>query len=361
MTEQSNIAMCDRLLRKQLFPLLEWSFREQQSPFKNVHNQVAGLVQFWSRNSFPITILDTNNLTENGTNLTANVTNQTSNNYSKYLATFWTYLTSFTHGLLSDLERSMHDSDRTSNDLERTACERIDDFAARNINLLLSLRQTVKVKKQKVKFIAMEMESNVNCDISNENVVVKEPNFFNVASTSYKNETFSNDLNVSYKNDLNRFVYETCRLYVTFIRDRSCRRMIDHLKTILSTFESREFLQIFSELCSSKNTTACLSTQLMSIYVDLFKSWLMDVQLASESCVDLVFLLFKYLQDDEDAEEEAVTAKSANNKNTIMHDLVRVSKTIYLFLVTFNVILVNFLPQLFCRLVKSIFFSADRR
>lgn len=249
---QQDVGLCEKLIKTQLYPLLEWCFIEKDSPHKNVFNHVGAMIQYWSRNC----------------------DNSVTINYTKYLEYFWKNLSSMFKGLFCNLEQNSTE-------------EEIENFGMKNTEFLLCLRHSIKIKKQqRVKF------SYETCKYS---------------STLPEDEISCYDLSEKYVNDLYALVYETCQSYINLINIKNTKRPLVYLKSIIQEFESEKFFYFLNE----KVTGQTENNNLLDIYNNLIKKWLLSESLASEDVIDMVFLLFKYLPDDD--------------KSTALRDLIAVS------------------------------------
>lgn len=265
LTQQNDNALCEKLIKTQLFPLLEWCFKEAQSPHKNIFNHVAAMIQHWSRNCADSNV----------------------NNYCRYLEYFWRNLCSMFEGLFMNLEQNYKEDD-------------VDNFAVKSVDFLMYLKSCVKIKKQqKVQFSYEIPDASLN---KTENDNGKE-----------------DALSSAYMESLHSLVYETCGLYINFINSRTSKQLLPYLNSIIKNFESADFFRFLNHKVSGESN----SPNLMQIYYNLISKWLNSPSLVSESVIDLLFLLFKYLQDED--------------KDHVLKDLVAVSLHVSICIKTINI------------------------
>lgn len=334
-----NVDVCATLIRSQLFPLLGWTFNNDdddnvgdddrrdvstvnESTYKNVYVQVASLIYNWYVKMSPSNVDDI-------------ITDAKRTNYSRYLEIFWTDLKT----LICDRIVKLIETARCDDLSETSNLNRIDNFVVRCQHCLTSLKhvergggeqRTTKRKRQSVKFVAVETQG----------VIDKSRNPFtgsggktdasaasSTSTTSCSTSSSSSVLQTSgtvsndYERDLNCLVRDVCLCYVDRIRNvgNCCpyvayrKRMIDHFKTIVIKFDDRQFFSTFYvSLLAHLNVGNVHDRKLIDVHSNLFKLWLYDPDLRSDSCVDLIFLLCKYLEDERD-------------KDTIVNDLITVS------------------------------------
>lgn len=240
MKNESDIVLCEKLIKMQLMPLLEWCFMEAQSPHKVVFNQVAAMLQYWSRNC---------NIAEVP-------------NYSKYINYFWNNIYSLFQGLLMNLEHNYE-------------INAVTDFANKYMEFLICLKHNVKPKKQhKVTFSV-----DSNSEVGDSNTRIK----------------LVNDLDQFYLNSLHNLVYKTCEEYIRFINNKENKELIRHLTSIIQEFENPQFFLYLNEKIGAGDQ----STSLIDIYNNLLVKWMKSGRLSSKSVIDLLFVLFKYLNVEE--------------------------------------------------------------
>lgn len=232
MKHNANIVLCEKIVRHQLIPLLEWCLMDNQANYKTVFNQTAALVQYWCRNQTEI------------------------ENYTLYLKHFWGSAESLFEGLLLNLEAK---SDTSV----------ISDLAAKQVELLQSLRHMVKPKKQqKVKFTSEDQEECANTE---------KPDL-------------PLGCGLDYFDSLNKLALKTCEAYIKLINHKRIKMLIEQLYNIFSDFSDTN---IFSQLRGNEKA------KLSSIYWNVLHKWLKCSYLCCKSVVDLVFLLIKSLDEEE--------------------------------------------------------------
>ncbi|KAF5294612.1 hypothetical protein FQR65_LT10718 [Abscondita terminalis] len=251
MKNQSDIAFCEKLIRIHLFPVIEYNMSDLQISCKGFFNQVAKVIQYWSKNSY----------------------NSNFSNYSKYLQYFWSNLNSLFQGLLLNLELS-YDKDV------------LTQFSSRQMDLLQSLKHIVP-SKQKVSFDTEKSSSVSNTDNENSHLIDK-----------------------SYTDSLNNLVYNTCVSYVKFINEKRNKQLVDCLVTLIEDFDSESFIYRLNAEFGGAN----VKENLIDIYRKLLEKWLNDPLICSKSVIDLVFLIFKYFGREEKMEILNGFIKLGNNE-----------------------------------------------
>ncbi|GJQ69098.1 hypothetical protein Trydic_g6262 [Trypoxylus dichotomus] len=242
MKNQSNIQLCEKLIKSELMPTLEWCLSESPDSYKQLYNQIAGLVQYWHRNRNHPDV----------------------HNYLRYLEYFWTNLDSLFQGLLMNVQHNY----------ERNA---LTDLAVRQIELLISLKHTIKPRKlMKVKF---------------ETEAPAESGDLNTSATKPK----SDKCDESYRSVLNSLVFKLCKCYVNIINDKQSKELLEHLYALILEFENREFFVNLSRLVAGDGCEG----KLIYIYEGLLYKWLKSSYLCTKAVIDMIFILFKYLDDGE--------------------------------------------------------------
>lgn len=240
MKNQSDYILCEKLIKFQLIPLIEWCLIENQAASKLLFGQIAMLVQYWNRSR----------------------NNGDFQNYPRYLNYFWSNVNSLIQGLLMNYEYKYE-------------AKALHDYALKEVEFLLALKQFQKPKKQmKVSFETSEVAC-INKD-------------------GDKNTTPAG-LDEHYLSSLNKLVYEVCESYVKFISEKQSKELIEHLYTLVHEFESYNFFTFLKVKLASKNENAGF----LEIYKGLFSKWLKSAYLTSASVVDLIFLLIVHLDVDE--------------------------------------------------------------
>lgn len=240
MKHEADVALCEKLIKTQLFSLLHWSLTNQQSSSKILFNQVTMLVQYWSRSR----------------------DNPDTQHYSKYLDYFWSNVSSLFEGLILNLQQNF----------EKNA---VADLAAKQVELILSLKHVPKSKKQ----------TKVSFETSISDQTAEQPDLYK-----------SNALNDSYMDSLNNLVYNTCQAYVEFINEKVSKELIEHLVSLMQDFVSKDFFQYLSN-----RLTGDADSKLISVFNGILSKWLLSDALCCKAVVDLVFLLFAYLEIEEKA------------------------------------------------------------
>lgn len=175
-------------------------------------------------------------------------------NFSLYLETFWSNSTSMFEGLLMDSD-------------PETAIL----YVAKQSELLQSLKSVNnKAKKQlKVKFDTTTSQSHLN------------------SSTSSDSDSQITVVDRDYMGRLDALVYSNCECIVKYIKGKHCKGLLEHLQALLQDFASDTFMRNLGD------------GSLMGLYTGLFGKWLKSSYLCSKPVVSMIFLLFKYLTDEE--------------------------------------------------------------
>lgn len=236
MKYNTDVVLCEKLVRHQLIPLLEWNLMDNQTPHKMVFNQTAALVQYWCRNQ------------------------SETENYTMFLKHFWNSIEALFEGLLLNLE--------TNSDTSI-----ISDLAAKQVEFLQSLKHMVKIKKQlKVKFTTDDKDE---------------------AALSDKTD-LPLGCGGDYFDALNKLVLKICEIYIRIINEKRLKTLIEHLCNIFNDFcDSNIFLHLRTYCGGSE------AAKLSGIYWNVLYKWLKCSYLCCKAVVDLVFLLMKSLDEEE--------------------------------------------------------------
>lgn len=193
MKHNANIVLCEKLVRHQLIPLLEWCLMDNQACYKTIFNQTAALIQYWCRNQLEI------------------------EHYTLFIKLFWNSTESLFEGLLLNLE--------TKSDTSV-----INDLAGKQVEFLQSLKHMVKPKKQlKVKFTTEEQEECM----------------------SVQGHELPLGCGYDYFESLNKLVLKTSEAYIKLINHKRLKVLIEQLYNIFSDFCDAN---LFSHLCKSSET-----------------------------------------------------------------------------------------------------------
>lgn len=236
MKYNTDVVLCEKLVRHQLIPLLEWCLMDSQAPHKIMFNQTAALVQYWCRNQSEI------------------------ENYALFLKHFWNSVEALFEGLLLNLQ--------TYSDTSM-----ISDLAAKQVEFLQSLKHMVKIKKQlKVKFTTEDKDEGALSD--------KTDSPLGCGS--------------DYFDALNKLVLKICEIYIKIINEKRMKTLIEQLCNIFNDFsDSNIFLHLRSYCGGSEEA------KLSGVYWNVLYKWLKCSYLCCKAVVDLVFLLMKSLDEEE--------------------------------------------------------------
>lgn len=234
--KQSEETLCKNLIKNHLLSTIEWCLIEDQASYKSVFNQVAALVQHWSRNS------------------------QTEA-FDGYLYFFFENV--------SDLLR-----DTLFNSKENKNCD-VSSICLKEMEFLQSLKHINKPKKQfKVKFNQDETDGGEDIQTFNSSVV---------------------ENNKIYFEKLNLLVYKICEDYVEYIEENQTKALLEYLCSLIVDFDTKNFFINLNEKMKRKNANVCL----IDIFNDKLYRWLTSSELCCKQVVDLTFLLFPYVTDED--------------------------------------------------------------
>ncbi|CAG9858317.1 unnamed protein product [Phyllotreta striolata] len=196
--KQSDLPFCKTLIKTHLLASIEWCLLEDSTNYKSLFNQIASLIQHWSRN------LDSDGL--------------------KACLEF------FLENVL-DLFRD------TLFNVKEIPCFDVESFAVKQLDFMQSLKCISKSKKQyKVKFCT-DSESSSK----------QKPEVGNVI----------NDKN--YLDRLNIFAYNVSELYVQYTTEKKSNILIKHLYSLVINFDTECFFLAMSERLKSKNPDSTLA------------------------------------------------------------------------------------------------------
>ncbi|XP_018571354.1 E3 ubiquitin-protein ligase listerin isoform X2 [Anoplophora glabripennis] len=234
--KQLEVPLCKTLIKNHLLSTIEWCLIEDQASYKSVFNQVAALVQYWSRNA-------------------------RTEGFDDYLHFFFESV--------SDLLR-----DTLFNSRENKNCD-VSSVCLKEIEFLQSLKHINKPKKQfKVKFNQDETEIGESVQSSNISTV---------------------ETNQIYFEKLNLLVYKVCEDYVEYIEETQSKVILEYLCSLIVDFDTKNFFVNLNEKMKKKNS----GSQLIDIFNDKLYKWLNSGELCCKQVVDLIFLLFSYVTDDD--------------------------------------------------------------
>lgn len=254
----SDLELCESLVTTHLLSTICWSFLEETIITKVLYSEISTLLQYWRKNR---------NVPEYA-------------NYDNLLNIFW-------NGLEETMKTSLTNQNQT--------CSKNDYLLILNkhIELLLCMKRTTvsKQKKNKVKFSSCE-EQKCTIDSSGDNPHVPESD---------------NPIN----DELNQFVYRISSFYLKFITENRRNELISGLCFLMQHFES---VELFKFLNSHLNESGAKSETLMNLMKNVFLKFLKIKTTSFEAVVDIVFIIYKYINDEE--------------KSDVLNTIVKVSASV---------------------------------
>lgn len=254
-TNYDNESFCKTLISSQLMPMLNWCLIEDVSCFKSVCKQIAGLVQSWSRNC------------------------DKSEVFQKYLIFFFEFTAETFIGMFQEDATAVNDGENT----------RIDVIALtdKQLEFLHCLKQVPRPKRKgQVKF------AEAQTGATKENIV------------SSNSSVHSDEKYIGF---LNNLVYKLCERYVEYINLNYRKQLFGNLYSLVSEFDT---FGVFNKLIEKMKITNPEAT-FYSIYQNILEMWFKTQDYNCKHVVDLIFLLFKFIKDEE--------------KETILKSLIQVS------------------------------------
>lgn len=240
-TNQADEAFCKRLIASQLMPVLSWCLTEELSCFKSICKQIAGLVQSWSRNSAKSKV------------------------FEKYLQFFF----DLTVDCLSEIFSEDFAQTRGVNE------QQIVVVTDRQLEFLHSLKHVPKPRrKSHVTFVQEDTD------------VAKKDSEASSASV------YCDD---KYLELLNNLVFELCRRYVDYINEHHGNTLIPNLYSLVAEFDTMYILTKLNNKMKASNPEA----RFLNIYTDILEEWYKNKLFTCKQVVDLAFLLFKYISDED--------------------------------------------------------------
>nr|XP_023024069.1 E3 ubiquitin-protein ligase listerin [Leptinotarsa decemlineata] len=234
--KQDNSVFCKNLIKTQLLTHIEWCLLEDQTSYKTIFNQVASLLQNWSRNSG-------------------------SEALNSYLQFFFENLRDLFKDILFNLkECPNYDAEVISN---------------KQVEFLQSLKHFSKPKKHfKVTFCSDDTGGTEFASNHQPSIVESDKHYFQ---------------------QLNQLVYRICEDYVEYIEEKQCKMLFQHLYSLIVDFDAQNFFLNLSEKKKKKD----LGFEMIDIYNNLLIKWLQSKNLSSKHVVSLIFLLMKYVSSNE--------------------------------------------------------------
>ncbi|CAH0553483.1 unnamed protein product [Brassicogethes aeneus] len=235
---QSDVLLCKNLIGQHIISTLEWCLTENQACYKIIFNLVASLAQYWSRNQ----------------------NTKDFNNYAAYLDFFFENVFVLFRDTLFNVKglQSLNVADVTSRQIEFLQC----------------LRHISKPKKvTKVQFtdkIDSGKPTEETCDST-----VQTPNL--------------------YVKKLNALVFNIAEEQVKYIEEHRSKDLLKNFYSLVLDFDTQNFFYNLSEKMKVKNKDFVL----IDIFNKILHKWLTSNDLCSQHVVDLIFLLFKFVEKSE--------------------------------------------------------------
>ncbi|KAJ8985103.1 hypothetical protein NQ317_019789 [Molorchus minor] len=236
--KQTEIPLCKTLIKNHLLATIEWCLIEDQASYKSIFNQITSLVVFWNRNS-------------------------QSETFNICMEFFFENVSDLFHEILFNVK------DNINYDIVSTCLKQME--------FLQSLKHISKPKRQfKVTFSNEQPE-----------IVDNAPDTTNSVIESDKR----------YLKRLNLLVFNTCADYVKYIEEKKSKELFEHLCSLIVEFDTKNFFLDLHHKMKQKDEDA----QFMDIYNNLLYKWLTMSELCCKQVVDLIFLLFMYVNGDDKA------------------------------------------------------------
>lgn len=144
----------------------------------------------------------------------------------------------------------------------------VNNVASKQVEFLLSLKHIMKPKKQFNVTFASSEEKTKDENIVEEIEII---------------QTWQQD----YFQRINVVVYKICDHYVKYINANKSKELIEHLYSMVLEFNTEEFFENMRSMNGANS--------LIDIFDNLLYVWLKSDDLRTKPVVDLVFLLFKYV------------------------------------------------------------------
>lgn len=223
--------------------MVNWCLTEDFSCFKSACKQIAGLVQSWSRNCDKSKI------------------------FEKYLILFFDLTAEIFFEALKDNSEVTNLSEETENEVVA--------ITDKQLEFLHSLKNIPKPKKKsQVKFAEEATDSTRDNSADPEFSVLCDEKYLKL---------------------MDNLVFKLCERYVEYINIHRCRKLFGNLYSLVSEFDTQSLFVRLNEKLKKTNSEATF----YNIYQDLLESWYKTTDYNCKHVVDLIFLLFKYIGDEQ--------------------------------------------------------------
>lgn len=231
---QSEINLCKKIISEHVITTIEWCLIEKQACHKTIFNHVASLAQYWSRNHSQVGF----------------------ENYSLYLEYLFDNITSLLKDTLFNV-KSIRPFD-------------VIDVSSKQIELLQCLKHFTKSKKlNKVQFTECNDSTKHQekpCDPA-----MQPPD-------PYLMKLYNVVFNISVE-------------YVKYIEEYRTKDLMKHFYSLVVDFDTKNFFYNLTQKMKLKEENFVL----INIFDNILYKWLMSSDLSSKHVVDLIFLLYNYV------------------------------------------------------------------
>lgn len=243
MKNKDNLELCQSLITVHLIPIIEWSFTEESVSLKSLYAEISTLLQYWEKNK----------------GVPENV------NYFNLLSIFWKNLAIV---IQSSLIKSQ---------TQICTKEKYLSIIIKHIELFLCLKKTstTRPRKHSVKF-----QSPISV----------------IEISDCSSNSSQTELDNSVLIDLNELVAVSCAFYLKFVKENHRNELIDPMCLLMRNFETKN---LFEYLNNINNETGDNSANLIELLKNVFLKFLKIKSTCSTSVVDTIFIIFKYLDDEE--------------------------------------------------------------
>lgn len=238
-----NESFCKTLIASQLTPMMNWCLIEDVSCFKSVCKQIGALVQSWSRNC------------------------EKSEIFEKYLTFFFDFTAETFFNMFPDYTIGVSSGENVKVD--------VIAITDKQLEFLHSLKHVPKPKKKaQVKFAELETDCTKESKVASVTSVHSDQKYVEL---------------------LNNLVYKLCERYVEYINVNYSKGLFGNLFSLVSEFDTVGVFNKLIEKITSSNPDATF----YSIYQNILEPWFKIEEYNCKHVVDLIFLLFKFISDEE--------------------------------------------------------------
>lgn len=243
MKNKTDLELCQSLITAHLIPIIEWSFTEESVSLKSLYSEISTLLQYWEKNK----------------GVPENV------NYYNLLSIFW-------KNVATVIQSSL-----TKSQTQISIKEKYLSIINKHIELFLCLKKTTSIRPRKH---SVKFQSPM-------------PTFEISDGSSNSSQT---ELDNSVLIDLNELVAISCAFYLKFVKENRRNELIDPICLLMRNFETKHLFEYLNKL---NDETGDNSTNLVELLKNVFLKFLKIKSTCSTSVVDTIFIIFKYLNDEE--------------------------------------------------------------